>query len=92
MHSLLDCSRIQLLSVPRFAHSSPLPGLQRNYLELLIAGLKREAPRSCSERRVVLEHFTPGIDDEDRSGYEDWIKDVEPGEVADHPLLPVVYP
>lgn len=24
--------------------------------------------------------------------YDDWIEDVEPGDVADHPLLPIVYP
>ena len=31
-------------------------------------------------------------DAEDRTSYEDWLPDIEPGAVADHPLLPVVWP
>ena len=30
------------------------------------------------------------VDDEDRSGYEGWIDDIEPGEKIVHPLVPLV--
>jgi len=31
------------------------------------------------------------MDDEDRSSYEEWLKDLAPGAVADHPFLPIVW-
>jgi len=31
------------------------------------------------------------MDDEDRSSYEGWLRDLKPGAVADHPLLPIVW-
>lgn len=33
-----------------------------------------------------------GPDEEDTMSYEEWIEEVEPGEVIDHPLVPLVYP
>lgn len=30
------------------------------------------------------------VDDEDRSGYEDWISDIEPGAQIDHALVPLL--
>jgi hypothetical protein len=31
------------------------------------------------------------MDDEDRSSYEGWLKDLHPGAIADHPFLPIVW-
>jgi hypothetical protein len=31
------------------------------------------------------------MEDEDKSSYEAWLGDLEPGAVADHPLLPIVW-
>lgn len=31
------------------------------------------------------------VDDEDRSSYEAWLSDLAPGDLADHPLLPIVW-
>lgn len=34
---------------------------------------------------------TSGPQGEDVESYQDWIKDIKPGSVASHPLVPIVY-
>lgn len=44
------------------------------------------------EINKALEHSTMvKMDDEDRSSYEGWLKNLAPGAVADHPSLPIVW-
>jgi len=54
--------------------------------EVAAAAAATEEATSPAPQQVVVP-----IDDEDRSSYEEWVGDLAPGAVADHPLLPVVW-
>ena len=61
-------------------------------------GVRRQGPRKEEIGSVEdIDNASPtlgtlvAMDDEDRSSYENWLKDIAPGAVVDHPFLPVVW-
>lgn len=42
--------------------------------------------------RLVDDLAIRGVNDEDAPSYQAWIEECEPGDVLEHPLLPIVYP
>ena len=75
-----------------FLPNNPFLPIDHSNVEVPSPRLALTASFIADGTRLLAEGSRVSVDDEDRSGYEDWVGDLKPGELADHPLLPVVYP